>query len=98
MNLGPGSVMRCPQGKGARLQAAGQVGRGFLDRLRAGVDYVAFQRAEAGECPVQTRDRLGVSELAACPETVFQFPKPADRSRRGQPARAGKKIPLMTVR
>ena len=94
VNLGPGSVMRCPQGKGARLQAAGQVGRGFLDRLRAGVDYVAFQRAEADECPVQTRDRLGVGELAACPETVFQFPKPADRSRRGQPRTSREEDPV----
>lgn len=85
MNLGPGSVMRCPQGKGARLQAAGQVGCGFLDRLRAGVDYVAFQRAQAGECPVQTRDGLGVGELAAClpvPEARRQVPPRAARTSR----------------
>ena len=67
---------------------------GFPHRLRAGVDYVAFQRAEADECPVQTRDRLGVGELAACPETVFQFPKPADRSRRGQPRTSREENPV----
>jgi hypothetical protein len=40
------------------VRTTGQVGRGFLDRLRAGVDYVGFQWAEAGECPVQAGDRL----------------------------------------